>query len=250
MSRIVDMVAKLPWHANRTWGARPRSSINRIIVHQALCEGTIEGINRYHTTPDMNNHLSLRGAPHFAYHYGIRLDGAEGEIVQANKLTHVTWHTKGQNKVGVGVMLEGNFMAPGNDLAGLADGPTEKQLASLEWLVGHLEDILKIDPHDVYGHYHFGKAVCPGYKIVDWIENHRRKLPPVAAPGVGAVKTVTELQVALTELGYKPGPADGVFGRGTKTALLAFQADQGLTVDGIAGPQTLHRLLLLLREEG
>ncbi len=49
---------------------------------------------------------------------------------------------------------------------------------------------------------------------------------------------VRELQVALKRAGYDPGPLDGSFGELTETALRAFQRAKGLTVDGVAGPQT------------
>ncbi len=45
-------------------------------------------------------------------------------------------------------------------------------------------------------------------------------------------------QEALVTLGYDPGPVDGAFGPSTKSALQEFQADQGLTPDGIWGPKT------------
>jgi murein L,D-transpeptidase YcbB/YkuD len=50
------------------------------------------------------------------------------------------------------------------------------------------------------------------------------------------------LQRALAALGYQPGKADGSFGPSTKQALVAFQTAQGLTADGVAGPQTLAAL--------
>jgi len=53
---------------------------------------------------------------------------------------------------------------------------------------------------------------------------------------------VAELQQKLTSLGYAVGPADGIFGSKTKAGVMAFQADHGLTVDGIAGPKTLGAL--------
>jgi peptidoglycan hydrolase-like protein with peptidoglycan-binding domain len=37
--------------------------------------------------------------------------------------------------------------------------------------------------------------------------------------------------------------ADGAFGPGTEKALKAWQAKNGLTADGIAGPMTLAKLL-------
>jgi peptidoglycan hydrolase-like protein with peptidoglycan-binding domain len=43
---------------------------------------------------------------------------------------------------------------------------------------------------------------------------------------------IAEIQAGLAELGYDPGPVDGLLGRKTRDAIMAFQKDQGLTVDG------------------
>lgn len=56
---------------------------------------------------------------------------------------------------------------------------------------------------------------------------------------------VTQIQERLTELGYDPGTADGIFGARTQEAVRAFQQDYGLAVDGIAGENTLRALGLL-----
>lgn len=53
---------------------------------------------------------------------------------------------------------------------------------------------------------------------------------------------VRELQLALTKAGYDPGPADGVFGKQTEEAVVAFQQDNGLAVDGRVGPETAAAL--------
>ncbi|MGE5560624.1 MAG: peptidoglycan-binding protein [Chloroflexota bacterium] len=53
---------------------------------------------------------------------------------------------------------------------------------------------------------------------------------------------VLAVQERLIQLGYDPGPADGVFGPQTEAAVRAFQSDSGLTVDGIVGPQTYRAL--------
>ncbi|BCO08848.1 hypothetical protein GF1_12240 [Desulfolithobacter dissulfuricans] len=53
---------------------------------------------------------------------------------------------------------------------------------------------------------------------------------------------VEELQKRLQELGYDPGPADGVFGPRTEMAVLAFQEDKGLSVDGVVGRETWNGL--------
>ncbi len=49
---------------------------------------------------------------------------------------------------------------------------------------------------------------------------------------------VFDLQRRLNELGYNPGPVDGIFGPRTEAAVRAFQRDAGLVPDGIVGPRT------------
>ena len=53
---------------------------------------------------------------------------------------------------------------------------------------------------------------------------------------------VLQLQKALLELGFNPNGTDGKFGRGTETAVKAYQAARGLEVDGKAGTKTLTML--------
>lgn len=53
---------------------------------------------------------------------------------------------------------------------------------------------------------------------------------------------VKAIQEKLKERGLYKGSVDGVFGEGTKKAVIQFQKQQGLTQDGVAGPATLKRL--------
>ena len=55
-------------------------------------------------------------------------------------------------------------------------------------------------------------------------------------------KQVKNLQVALAEQGYDVGNPDGVYGKKTEAAVMQYQMDNGLTVDGIAGKNTLGSL--------
>ena len=54
---------------------------------------------------------------------------------------------------------------------------------------------------------------------------------------------VKQIQCLLTYLGYSPGAIDGADGRNTQGAIRAFQADYGLTVDGIPGAATQKMLI-------
>src|SRR5262245_12303189 len=49
---------------------------------------------------------------------------------------------------------------------------------------------------------------------------------------------VRDLQQALKALGHDPGPADGVSGNATESAVKAFQQEREITVDGIVGKVT------------
>ncbi len=53
---------------------------------------------------------------------------------------------------------------------------------------------------------------------------------------------VADLQKRLRSFGMKPGPADGVFGAQTERALRSFQRKAGITVDGVAGNETLRAM--------
>jgi len=53
---------------------------------------------------------------------------------------------------------------------------------------------------------------------------------------------VKDLQAALTELGFKPGEPDGIFGVYTESAVRAFQSWAQVQADGIVGPITWEKL--------
>ena len=53
---------------------------------------------------------------------------------------------------------------------------------------------------------------------------------------------VKEVQRRLKKWGYYKGSVDGVFGAGTRAAVIAFQKKNGLTADGIVGKATYEAL--------
>lgn len=50
---------------------------------------------------------------------------------------------------------------------------------------------------------------------------------------------VRSIQNKLKQLGYYTGSVDGIYGTGTRNAVIKFQKNCGITADGIAGPKTL-----------
>ena len=60
----------------------------------------------------------------------------------------------------------------------------------------------------------------------------------------GARGNITKLlQEKLVSLGYNTNGVDGIFGSGTKSAVIAFQKANGLSTDGIVGENTWRKLL-------
>ena len=100
----------------------------------------------------------------------------------------------------------------------------------------------------------FGAATptpVPAERPVDPTPTPQIEITPTPAPAVVEYKTLRKgdrsedvviMQMALAELGYLTGAADGNFGTGTETAVKNFQKDRGLASDGIAGKMTLEAL--------
>ena len=56
-------------------------------------------------------------------------------------------------------------------------------------------------------------------------------------------REVTQIQTKLKRWGYYNGSIDGVYGSKTVAAVKYFQSKNGLTVDGIVGPNTWNRIM-------
>ncbi len=59
---------------------------------------------------------------------------------------------------------------------------------------------------------------------------------------VASASTNKSVQSKLKDLGYYTGNIDGIYGPLTRSAVINFQRDYGLSVDGIVGPETLGAL--------
>jgi peptidoglycan hydrolase-like protein with peptidoglycan-binding domain len=69
-----------------------------------------------------------------------------------------------------------------------------------------------------------------------WGDNPSTSFLPLKEGATGA--QVKQLQERLQQLGFKLGTADGVFGAGTKAAVIAYQKSKGMVEDGIVGEKT------------
>ena len=70
--------------------------------------------------------------------------------------------------------------------------------------------------------------------------------PPAPGPGFDLM-TTRGIQGALKQLGYDPGPIDGVLGPRTVQAVRLFQSAHWLATDGIVGPKTRDALAIALK---
>ncbi|MBD2099553.1 peptidoglycan-binding protein [Leptolyngbya sp. FACHB-261] len=75
--------------------------------------------------------------------------------------------------------------------------------------------------------------------------------PPLSLPGPTYISynsnssadlPVSTLQELLRDRGYYRGAVDGVYGQGTRSAVIAFQNANDLSADGVAGPNTIGLL--------
>ena len=67
----------------------------------------------------------------------------------------------------------------------------------------------------------------------------------------GSIKTqeLEDVQFILKELGYNPGKPDGWFGKKTARAVMQFQKDNNLTVDGDPGKNTINKMIDIVQDE-
>ncbi len=82
-----------------------------------------------------------------------------------------------------------------------------------------------------------------GYINVDYIDIDSGSEGAITVLRMGmSGKEVARMQQALADRGYYKGEINGNFGARSRDALKAFQHDQRLLEDGVAGPETLDRL--------
>jgi murein L,D-transpeptidase YcbB/YkuD len=93
-------------------------------------------------------------------------------------------------------------------------------------------------------HYDSPYAYKAGYKLLGFIYQPESQAQRAMRKGDNG-EDVKALQTALAQIGYlRKNEIDGDFGVITLGALLAFQFENGLEVDGVAGAKTQAALYL------
>jgi len=94
--------------------------------------------------------------------------------------------------------------------------------------------------NDIVGAYQVGDYMreCVRQILGDGRINDYAQRPFLKLGGTNSRSAVKELQQDLQYAGYHSGKIDGIFGKLTRSSVMAFQADNGLVPDGMVGPAT------------
>ena len=101
--QIVDIVDKLEKSPTKRYSTRATNTIGKLIIHHAACAGSSTNCNAYKYA---SYHVNSRSWAGIGYHFVIDKDGT---INQTNRLETISNHTSGQNTIGVGICLSGDF---------------------------------------------------------------------------------------------------------------------------------------------
>ena len=127
--------------------------INKIIIH---CSATPEG--RKTSAEEIKSWHLERGFSDIGYHYIVHLDGS---ISYGRNIDKIGAHSKGQNKMSIGVCYIGGL----DECLDHKDTRTPQQKESLLIL---LKTLKKLHSKAViYGHRDFSEKACPSFNAFD-----------------------------------------------------------------------------------
>ncbi|MBC8551507.1 MAG: N-acetylmuramoyl-L-alanine amidase, partial [Candidatus Brocadiales bacterium] len=133
--KVHDLRGQLTTHPTRKWGTRSLDNLEHIAVHHVgSANATFESIAKYHSMPGPQNHLSAKGAPGIAYHYGIDRDG---ECYHLNNDSALCWHVASRNGKALGVLV---LCDASSETHEGSEEPTEEQLKALPKLLDYLKE--------------------------------------------------------------------------------------------------------------
>ncbi|WP_209121494.1 N-acetylmuramoyl-L-alanine amidase [Alkalihalobacillus sp. BA299] len=249
--QIIDARSLVPKDKKGRELRKRTKKIKRIVIHHGATKQGLDGTNYLSY---LSFHINNLGWSTGGYTFGINDDGS---ILQGYDIDVITNHVGNYNGDSLGIVLAGDFRV---------EEPTPEQWNALYWLLNHLKSLL--GDVEIVGHSEvpgYSWKPCPSLdmnQIRRNAANYSEKEIKIEVPKqIGGVQTmsllkrgdkspdVKTLQENLNTLGHQSGTPDGIFGAKTEAAVKSFQRASNLTVDGIAGPQTLGKIDALLKQK-
>jgi N-acetyl-anhydromuramyl-L-alanine amidase AmpD len=153
---ISNIVHKLTVHAQKQYGTRKISDIDKIIVHHsATNSGTPDSFADYH--------VQRKDWPGIGYHAVI---DADANIYLTNNSTTISYNCSGQNATSIGICLIGNFEKT---------EPTTEQINALIHIIKFYNELTE-KTLSIYGHCDFRKTSCCGRNLYAKLEQVREQI--------------------------------------------------------------------------
>lgn len=225
---------------NLTYNNRGVSGIKYIVVHYTGTSASAK-----------NNIIYFSGGNRSAS-ADFFIDSGSIWQFNPNPLRYYSWHC-GDGKGAYGIT---NSNSVGIEVVSSGEDFTSAEIDRLTWLVQKLMSEYGVDSNHVVRHYDASRKQCP-YPYINSTKWAKLKAQITGGQYSGNESSsrdylqqgdsgaaVKELQQLLISKGYSCGSAgaDGDFGPSTLSAVKAFQKDNGLVVDGIAGQLTMGKL--------
>lgn len=221
----VDSRHAYPRHPTRRWQKRDVNKFRGAVVHQSLGgngdEDSIRRLCRFHVG---SNHISDNGLPYASYTWGVT---RKGTIHLLNDLSdkvysHGTRNFPGdENANFISICAMGKFSYDNY----IYEEPSLAQKEAIADLWEAHKVHYGFTNWDLYGHYHVsGKRSCPGTTLRKWIEKVNSDLDFDIPFDLDTKKG---RQSMLKALGYYKMEVDGLWGRGSRQALIDFQEAHG-----------------------
>lgn len=243
-------------HISKNYSIGRSVSPKYIVIHET--DNTGKGANAMAHYNYWNSNSNAQSSTHFVVD--------DKQIVQMLNLNERAWHV-GDNKGHSNIT---NSNSIGIEICVNSDGNYSKAYNNCVELVKYLMKTTGLGVNSVKRHYDASGKHCPR-RILDnglwndFINKVKGKSSNISVSTntsnnnsntiqkckgyVGS--RCKELQQKLISLGYSCGSygADGSFGQGTYNALIKFQKDNNLTVDGLAGKSTFNKLNELINKK-
>lgn len=236
---MFEYVKDLNLKPARAYNKRRKTDL--IVLHHFAADSSAEAVHKYHLS---------RGHKGIDYNIVIQLDG---EAVWGRGIEFEGGHvlnsgrSSGMNQRSIGIACQGNFQE--------RIMPSKQK----ETLMKVIFDCIRLYPkiNSIIGHKEVKNTACPGefFPIdeakgqLQSFEKQNTNTSTIKLDRLLRLKSkylrgddVKSVQIELNKRGFDVKGIDGIFGPNTKAAVVDFQKNNGLLVDGIVGKQTITAL--------